>query len=242
MSGYLSEAFVSFQGEGLHVGRRHLFVRFAGCPLRCRYCDTPESLVRTESFAVHATTGAQARPNPVAVSDVEWALGVLTTTGDIDAVAITGGEPLAQVDFLAELLRADILPRPRLLETAGMLPRNLERVLDAVEIVSMDLKLPSNSGETAFWSEHEEFLRVAAGKVYVKILIDENTTDPDFARGVELIGRVNRRTPLFLQPITATGGEVVISSARLDALYTAARASLDDVRVLPQTHKIMRIQ
>jgi len=45
--GNVSEVFVSFQGEGVHAGRRHLFVRLGGCPLRCRYCDTPESLVPT---------------------------------------------------------------------------------------------------------------------------------------------------------------------------------------------------
>ena len=45
--GYLSEIFVSFQGEGAHVGYRHLFVRLAGCNLRCRYCDTPDSRERT---------------------------------------------------------------------------------------------------------------------------------------------------------------------------------------------------
>ena len=40
---YLSEVFSSIQGEGLYVGDRHLFVRFAGCNLNCQYCDTPDS-------------------------------------------------------------------------------------------------------------------------------------------------------------------------------------------------------
>jgi len=41
--GRIFEIFSSFQGEGTLVGRRQIFIRFAGCPLRCSYCDTPEA-------------------------------------------------------------------------------------------------------------------------------------------------------------------------------------------------------
>ena len=65
-SGYLSEVFVSFQGEGAHIGRRHLFVRLAGCNLRCSYCDTPDSLERTTAYTVYASGGVPTRhANPV---------------------------------------------------------------------------------------------------------------------------------------------------------------------------------
>ena len=40
---HLVEMFSSIQGEGIHVGASTLFVRFAECDLRCRWCDTPES-------------------------------------------------------------------------------------------------------------------------------------------------------------------------------------------------------
>ena len=36
----INEVFASVQGEGSWVGQRHLFVRFTGCDLSCRYCDT----------------------------------------------------------------------------------------------------------------------------------------------------------------------------------------------------------
>ena len=37
----LIEVFSSIQGEGLLVGCRQIFLRFALCNLDCDYCDTP---------------------------------------------------------------------------------------------------------------------------------------------------------------------------------------------------------
>ena len=55
----VSEIFVSFQGEGVHAGRRQLFVRFGGCPLRCRYCDTPESLTPVPTCRILGADGGR---------------------------------------------------------------------------------------------------------------------------------------------------------------------------------------
>ena len=36
----INEIFYSLQGEGYHTGRPAVFIRFSGCNLRCRWCDT----------------------------------------------------------------------------------------------------------------------------------------------------------------------------------------------------------
>ncbi len=243
-TGYVSEIFSSFQGEGLFAGRRHLFLRLAGCNLRCGYCDTPESLERTPTCTVYGIDGsAEAVPNPLATDAVASLLRPFLASPGLHALAITGGEPLAQSDFLAELLRDARLSLPILLETNGTYPGRLDDVLAFVDIVSMDLKLPSSSGERPLWNEHRRFLASSLGKtVYVKVPVDERTRDDEVGEAAELVAAVDPRVVFFFQPIFSPQSEMQISAARLEHFYDIASARLADVRVLPQTHRILGVR
>jgi 7-carboxy-7-deazaguanine synthase len=240
-----SELFVSFQGEGAHAGRRQLFVRFAGCPLRCQWCDTPESLVAVPACRVFGIDGAHLRPNPLTVDALDAEVTALKAVSPpLHAIAVTGGEPLSQADFLVEWLAMRRHGLPVLLETAGILPDRLARVLPHVAIVSLDFKLPSNSGERPLWGEHEACLRLAlaAGRdVYVKMPVDEATDPDDVVRGARLAA-AGRDVPLFLTPLTAPQGVALrVSPARLERLQALASLHHPDVRVLPQLHKVLGI-
>lgn len=243
--GYLSEVFVSFQGEGAHVGRRHLFVRLAGCNMRCRYCDTPDSLERTAAFVVYGADAAPLRqPNPVAARALGRLVeGILEREAPVDALALTGGEPLTQSEFLAAFLESGRFAVPVLLETNGVLPRRLHEVLPWVDIVSMDIKLPSNTGEGAFWDEHAAFIGLARSKeLYAKILVDDGTADADLERAAALLASVEPAPAAFLQPITDGDGRCAITAERLTHLYRLARRRVTSLRVLPQTHKLVGIR
>src|SRR5881227_2170249 len=164
-AGNVSELFVSFQGEGAHAGRRQLFVRLGGCPLRCRYCDEPESLVPVAECRILGPDGMRRRANPFSPAALDAEVTALAAAAPpLHAIAVTGGEPLAQADFLAA---------------------RLARVLPWVAIVSFDVKCPSNTGERARWDEHDACFRmaVAAGRaVYVKMPVDEGTAPAEVER------------------------------------------------------------
>jgi organic radical activating enzyme len=244
MPGYVSEVFCSFQGEGLFAGRRHVFLRLAGCNLRCGYCDTPDSLERTSTCTVYDLGGgARSLPNPLDADRLRSLLDPLLATPGVHALAITGGEPLLQAGFLAEAFSGRRLPVPILLETNGTYPDRLQAVLDFVDIVSMDVKLPSNSGEPEFWRAHREFLAASRGKtLYVKVPVDETTLEPEVEEAARLVRDTAPGVVFFLQPILSPDARMCISPARLEQFYDVASQHLADVRVLPQTHRFLGIR
>lgn len=120
---HVSELFYSIQGESTRAGLPCLFVRLAGCNLRCAYCD--------------ARYAWEEPGTPMRVAEIAaWAASIPGV-----AVEITGGEPLLQpaVYALIEALIRD--GRAVLLETNGSLM--LDRVPDAVGII-MDVKCPDS--------------------------------------------------------------------------------------------------
>ncbi|MEZ4330404.1 MAG: 7-carboxy-7-deazaguanine synthase QueE [Myxococcota bacterium] len=249
----LVEIFASIQGEGPEVGRATVFVRFGGCDLRCRWCDSPGTWrptagARIETRARSGEFGERTNPIPLdeIVATIERLAGPASTW-----ISLTGGEPLLQPEATAALARALAASGRRVyLETHGLHAAALETCVDAIELVSMDWKLASDVvyGPGAprlpgpdFHAAHEAFLRVArrARGVYVKAVVTASTTDSEFDAMIEAIARVSPATPLVIQPVTARGKAVTMpSAARCLALLGRAEARLTDVRVIPQTHPL----
>lgn len=269
VAGYLREVFASPQGEGTHVGRLHLFVRLLGCAIGCRFCDTPDSLVRptppvgrdqgNESKGGRsAARGGQVRVHGVAAGApgterrlenplLPAALSSLTAevvarTPGIHAISITGGEPLEQTPFLVDALPLLAAQRPVLLETAGTRPDDLARVIEHVAIVSMDMKLPSVAQTAPCFDAHRRFLEIAIAKeAYVKVVVNDAVDDAELVAAARIVAEVAPEVPFFIQPETLRNGQLAASFERLTSLATqAVAAGAMDVRVLPQVHKYLR--
>ncbi|HYB99705.1 MAG TPA: 7-carboxy-7-deazaguanine synthase QueE [Candidatus Limnocylindrales bacterium] len=243
---YLSEIFASFQGEGSRVGQRHLFVRFAGCNIRCRWCDTPASLVRTPACSVDYPGGEHTQlDNPVSWKDLAAIIDrCCKEDPTIAMIAITGGEPMVQSAFLSHWLSCAPPPVPCLLETNAMLVHGLSSVLPRIALVSADVKLPSNSGEGELWDRHRAFLEGCRGtELYVKMPVDAATDAAEVERAARLVAECAPEATLFVQPITAPDTpQWQIDSARLAELAAVAATVVADTRVLPQMHKLVGVR
>jgi pyruvate-formate lyase-activating enzyme len=165
--------------------------------------------------------------------------------------SLTGGEPLLQPEAVRELASALRERGPRvLLETHGLLSEALERVVDCVDVVSMDWKLASDvrrAGERRgpaqpFHGEHERFLRVArrAPEVVVKVVVTPASQDEELDEMARRIAGVDASLPVVVQPVTPFGPvKAAPSAARLLALVARLSRTLAHVRLIPQTHRLL---
>lgn len=241
--GYLYELFTSIQGEGLWSGRLHHFIRMAGCGIGCLYCDTVPARERGGRFLVEEETGGENPVSPAGAVDLVASLD--TRRPEASALAVTGGEPLEQVGFLASflpLVRSRILDgRPVLLETAGLHAEAMARIAPQVDLVSMDIKLPSLSGVEDAWPRHERFLETLEGtRFYVKVVVNEEVRPAEVETAAKAVARVDRSAPFFLQPETREGK--IRGGRYLLDLHRAARERLDEVSVQPQAHRLLDLR
>ena len=241
---YVSEIFSSIQGEGMLAGYRQIFVRLTECNLDCRYCDTDHAksdICSIETMPGSGTFITILQPQTLAKTAALLHDWLQQLPGAHHSVSFTGGEPLLHGDVLAEWFPVIRKILPIHLETNGTLPLALHKVREYVDYISMDMKLPSTAGCTEqLWDRHAHFLRECYGRnVSVKIVVGEATTDGEIIQVCELISSVDAALPLFLQPVSLVNGRIGISAAGIFYLQELASCRLNNVRVMPQMHKLL---
>ncbi len=229
------------------MGRRHIFVRFAGCNLRCQYCDTPESLAAAPPEArVEERPGTrtfETLDNPLSLEQIVEAIRRLARKPH-DAVSLTGGEPLLQADFIGRI--APLIREMGLgvyLETNGTLPERLAEVISGMDTIAMDIKLPRTlHGGRDWFGEHARSLRIAiaAPELFCKLVLPTSPDMEQVRRAARMVAEVSPRIPFIIQPLTPFGA--VNAGPPPDDIrraYETVCEHLYDVRVIPQMHKAM---
>lgn len=241
LKGYIDEVFVSVQGEGILAGTPMLFVRFGGCGVGCAHCDTPRAQAQLSRFKIHGYM-EKAVDNPVSAAAL--AEDVIPLLRTVPYVALTGGEPLEQPGFLLLLLeRLGRAGKKVLLDSGGRHYQELEEVISYVDVVGADLKLPSFSGGPWQPETSRRFIEIAQTRVcYVKVVVGDDTPASEVETAVQLVASINRRLPFVIQPRWDGKPPTPQHCQFLIRTAIAAAAFLDDVRVIPQLHRVLGVK
>ena len=235
----LIEIFSSMQGEGVLIGCRQVFVRFANCNLACDYCDTPYQPGPTCQVESNPGSGQfTSYANPVNLNDVSHLISLWQHDSNNvhHSVALTGGEPLLHADALQKWLPEIVAVLPIFLETNGTLPSELEKILPLVDLISMDIKCSAVTGAPTPWTDHADFLALAKERLcQVKLVVDGVTPDSEILEAARLVTRYAPDVPFILQPRTRSGAPVLDGQVLL-GLQEVASAEHRDVRIIPQIH------
>jgi len=201
----VNESFYSLQGEGMLAGTPSVFIRLAGCPVRCGWCDT--------RYAWDFDAGEDLEPAGIVERVNTWSCRF---------VVLTGGEPMVGPDLTARAGLADLTHRLKAsgkhvtIETAGIL-----FIPDlACDLMSISPKLPDamapHPGSAG--SDFEVIHQLIQGYEYQLKFVVESPGDIDDVQAV-----LNELGPLeaeriVLMPRAATTEELRARSAMVAEL------------------------
>ena len=234
MSVRLFEIFTSVEGEGILYGTKTLFVRLAGCPFTCFYCDTKESLP-LDSGKEYAI-------------DEACKLIDSNLKNQTYKVNFTGGDPLIQHEAVAKL--AEHIQKkkiPTYLESSCFDLGRFNHVLPFIDIVKIEFK--TKDSEFVESNHYERLIDNAINclkssvfskkTTYIKIVVSSKTETNDFSKLVSKIFNSisNEQIDGFI--IQPTYGVSEPSLDLLLALYDIVYPYYKEVKVVPQLHKFI---
>ncbi len=202
----INEIFYSLQGEGFLAGVLSMFVRLAGCPLRCRWCDT--------KYAWDEKAGQDytiAKIVDTVLRKSAWGRLTAESPGQQNQskfVVVTGGEPMINSDLpqlVQELKTAD---KHITIETAG-----IAYIPDMpCDLMSISPKLSnSNPKDPALATIHKDSRLdlavlgklIDSYKFQLKFVVDSENDLPEIQETLEKIGNVGSEN-VMLMPQAAT--------------------------------------
>ena len=174
----INEIFYSMQVEGKWMGLPNIFIRTAGCNLRCSFCDT--------KYAYDDGT-------EMSIKSIVKHISKHPCT----SVSITGGEPLLQdeiEDLIDVLLKKDY---NICLETNGSInvaPFSSKKSL----MISLDIKCPSSNMYEKMYFKNISLLDE---KDQLKFVIKDRN---DYNYAKDIVKKYEPKCPVFFQPVWGT--------------------------------------
>ncbi len=195
----VSEIFYSLQGEGFLAGLPSIFIRLAGCPLRCKWCDT--------KYAWDRTAGAHYTIDKILQTVQQW---------PCEFVVITGGEPMINSDLPQLVKKLKDLEKHITIETAGI--AFISSL--ACDLMSISPKLSNSTPEDPALAEIHEDSRLDLAVLrelidnynyQLKFVVDSPKDMPEIRQTIEQIENVDSKK-VMLMPQAVTRDELLAKS------------------------------
>jgi 7-carboxy-7-deazaguanine synthase len=198
----INEIFYSLQGEGFLAGVPSVFVRLAGCPLQCRWCDT--------QYAWNQRAGEDYTPADITEATQQW---------PCKFIVITGGEPMINSDLPKLVTEFKTAGKHITIETAGItyvpgMP---------CDLISISPKLSNSIPDDAKTSTTHKDSRLDIAvlqelvenyEYQLKFVVDSQDDLPEIQQTIKKIGSVNPEK-VMLMPQAATRDELLAKSSMI---------------------------
>ena len=230
----LFEIFTSVEGEGILYGTKTLFVRLAGCPFTCFYCDTKESLPLDSGTEYN----------------MDEACNLIDSNlkNQTYKVNFTGGDPLVQYQAVAELAKhVQGKKIPTYLESSCFDSKKFDYILPFIDIVKIEFK--TKDSEFVDSKHYEKLIAntmdclkssVSSKKItYIKIVVSSKTNLNDFSDLVTSIFNSISKNQIDGFVIQPTYGIAEPSLDLLLKMYDIVYPFYNEVKVVPQLHKFI---
>lgn len=231
----LSEIFTSIEGEGILFGTKTMFVRMAGCHLKCYWCDT--------NYALAMNSG-----NTYSIDQVKKMMKEQLQNNTYK-INFTGGEPLIQyeaVKDLAKFTKEDLGLRTYIESSCYDINR-FNKIIPYIDICKIEFKTKDSEAVDIKHYEHllnneVECLRTAIENkkiTFIKIVVSNSTTVKEFKKLIEIIFNTVKSEELagfIIQPTNNINEPTV---DRLLQFYDLIYPRYNEVRIIPQLHKII---
>ena len=230
----LFEIFTSVEGEGILYGTKTMFVRLAGCPFTCFYCDTLDALPMDSGNEY----------------TIEEACNLIDKNLEKNTykVNFTGGEPLVQSEGVLEMAKyVNSKNIPTYLESSCYDSEKFSKVIPFIDYIKIEFKTP----EAKFVDENHyskliknalDCLKISIDSkkiTYIKIVVSEKTELSDFKELLDKIFSIVSKNDLSGFIIQPTYGIAEPSLEKLLKFYDLVFPFYNEIRIVPQLHKFI---
>ncbi len=245
VEGKISEVFASICGEGLNVGAMQLFIRLAGCSESCRHCEGKGADRSEDFFLLRPWPGPRIVkiPNPITPRKLLQKLEHNFPLECFHCVAIIGGEPCCQSEFISEF--ASILNDLEIFTFAdSMIPEKKAFLELYPHIDQWSLTLSQPGRQANALRNHKKMQSVIENtspqNCYFRVIINSDDDCNEYLNFFQALPL--EEYTLVIQPATSIPARIndwdtgtILEWVKIFQPFFA------HIRWLPQVHKLLRI-